>query len=171
MVKPGRSSTKNKQSLPSHVFVLDNGGFSIKAGFAPDALSQDAETLKRCHTIPNSLVRTKDKRVYVASQQENIQTWTEATFRRPVERGQLVSWEAQKAIWDQSFFDTETANRDLLIREPEDTTLILTEAPNTMQALQKNADEIIMEEWGFGAYVRVLGGYGYISICANSKRY
>lgn len=81
-------------------------------------------------------------------------------FRRPVEHGQIVSWEAQKEIWDQSFFDEKTAQRDLLIAQPEETTLILTEAPNTIPALQKNADEIIMEEWRFGGYSRVVGGYG-----------
>ena len=40
---------------------------------------------------------------------------------------------------------------------PEETTLILTEAPNNLPALQKNADEMVMEEWGFGGYMRTLG--------------
>lgn len=71
-----------------------------------------------------------------------------------------MNWEAEKEIWDYSFFDEKTANKGLLIKEPEDTTLVLTEAPNTMQALQRNADEIIMEEWAFGGYARVVGGYG-----------
>jgi actin-related protein 6 len=75
-----------------------------------------------------------------------------------VERGQLVSWEAEKEIWDHSFFDELTAKRDLLVKQPENTTLILTEAPNTLPFLQRNADEIIMEEWGFGGYARVVGG-------------
>ena len=71
-----------------------------------------------------------------------------------------MNWEAEQEIWDYSFFDEKTAHKDLFVKEPGDTTLILTEAPNTMQALQRNADEIIMEEWGFGGYARVVGGYG-----------
>lgn len=160
MPKATKPAARDSQFLPSSTFILDNGGFSIKAGFAPSWPSADADTLKRCRATPNSLARTRDKRTYVASQQDNISQWSEATFRRPVERGQLVNWEAEKEIWDYSFFDQKTAHQELSVKEPEDTTLILTEAPNTMQALQRNADEIIMEEWGFGGYARVVGGYG-----------
>ena len=145
--------------LPSSTLVIDNGAYSMKAGYAPDSPRPDSETLSRCHTIPNALARTREKRTYVASQLDaQVTQWNEATFRRPVERGQLVSWEAEKEIWDHSFFDEKTAQRDLLVNQPEDTTLILTEAPNTIPVLQKNADEIIMEEWGFGGYARVVGG-------------
>jgi actin-related protein 6 len=108
----------------------------------------------------HSLVRTRDRRIYVASQQNDISQWSEATFRRPVERGQLVNWEAEKEIWEHSFFDQKTAHQRLFLKDPDETTLILTEAPNTMHALQRNADEIIMEEWGFGGYARIVGGYG-----------
>ena len=131
----------------------------MKAGHAPASPVRDSEALSRCHTIPNALARTRDKRVYIASQLDTqVSQWNDATFRRPVERGQLVSWEAEKEIWDHSFFDERTAKRDLLVVQPEDMTLVLTEAPNTMPVLQKNADEIVMEEWGFGGYARVVGG-------------
>ncbi|RMZ90245.1 hypothetical protein DV736_g2521, partial [Chaetothyriales sp. CBS 134916] len=86
----------------------------------------------------------------------DVTQWSEAVFRRPVEHGQVVSWEAQMEIWDSSFFNTKTAHKDLLITNPEDTTFIFGEHPNTLPALQKNADEIIMEEWGFGGYMRTL---------------
>ncbi|OAP58909.1 hypothetical protein AYL99_06206 [Fonsecaea erecta] len=150
-------STRNTPGLPSTTFVLDNGGYSIKAGFAPSDPVPDTQALSRCHTVPNSIVRSRDRKVYVGSQSEEITQWSEALFRRPVENGQVVSWEAQKEIWDQSFFDERTAKKDLLIKSPEETTLIFTEPPNTMPAFQKNADEIIMEEWGLGGYSRVIG--------------
>jgi actin-related protein 6 len=131
----------------------------MKAGYAPDSPTSDSQALSQCHIIPNALASTRDKRTYIASQLDTqISQWNDATFRRPVERGQLVSWEAEKEIWDHSFFDEKTAKRELLVNQPEDTTLILTEALNTMPVLQKNADEIIMEEWGFGGYARVVGG-------------
>ncbi|KIX06882.1 uncharacterized protein Z518_04858 [Rhinocladiella mackenziei CBS 650.93] len=157
MPRTSKTSARNIPGFPSTTFVLDNGGYSIKAGFAPSQTLSDTETLSRCHLIPNGLVRTRDKKIYVGAQSEEITQWSEALFRRPVENGQVVSWEAQKEIWDQSFFDERTARRDLLVRAPEDTTLIFTEPPNAMPALQKNADEIIMEEWGFGGYSRVIG--------------
>ena len=43
------------------------------------------------------------------------------------------------------------------IASPEETTLVLTEAPNALPVLQKNADEMVMEEWGFGGYLRCVG--------------
>ena len=149
--------TVSETSLPSRTFILDNGAHTIKAGFAPEWPSSDVDTLRRCHNIPNSLVRTRDKRTYVAREQETITQWNEAVFRRPVGRGQLVNWESQKEIWDQTFFNKDTAVSDLWIEDPATTTLLFTEPPNTIQALQRNADEIIMEEWGFGGYARRIG--------------
>jgi actin-related protein 6 len=150
-------STRNTPGLPPTTFVLDNGAYTIKAGFAPLNPKLEADILAKCHTVPNSIVRSRDKKTYVAAQSSKITQWSEALFRRPVENGQVVSWEAQKEIWDESFFDERTAGKDALIKTPGETTLVFTEPPNTMPELQKNADEIIMEEWGFGGYTRVIG--------------
>ncbi|KAI5294562.1 Actin- protein 6, partial [Ascosphaera atra] len=52
----------------------------------------------------------------------------------------------------------KTAKRpDLRVADPGDATLILTEAPNALPTLQKNTDEIVMEEWQFGGYARCIG--------------
>ncbi|KAL6252585.1 Actin-related protein 6 [Rhinocladiella similis] len=157
MPRQTKASARHVPGLPSTSFVLDNGGFTIKAGFAPTDPATDDATLSRCHTIPNAIVRSRDRKTYVGSESAEITQWSEALFRRPVENGQVVSWEAQKEIWDRSFFDEKTAGKDVVVKSPEDTTLIFTEPPNSMPALQKNADEIIMEEWGFGGYSRVIG--------------
>ncbi|KAL2423463.1 Actin-like protein arp6 [Exophiala dermatitidis] len=157
MPRGSRASARSVPALPSTTFVLDNGGYSIKAGFAPSEAAADTEALTKCRTVSNTLVRTRDKKIYVGAQTEEITHWSEALFRRPVENGQVVSWEAQKEIWDQSFFDERTATKDVFVADPANTTLIFTEPLNTMPALQKNADEIIMEEWGFGGYSRVIG--------------
>ncbi|KAI1619829.1 actin-domain-containing protein [Exophiala viscosa] len=155
--RASKSSARGIPGLPPTTFVLDNGGYTIKAGFAPAPFVSDQDALFKCRVIPNAIVRSRDRKVYVGSHSEEITQWSEALFRRPVENGQVVSWETQKEIWDQSFFDESTATTELLITSPEDTTLIFTEPPNTMPALQKNADEIIMEEWGFGGYSRIIG--------------
>ena len=153
-----KAAARAPPQLPSRTLVLDNGGYAIKAGFAPSQPENDEQTLSRCTSIPNSIVRTRDRKTYVAAQADkDVTQWSEAVFRRPIEHGQVVSWEAQKEIWDYSFFDQKTAKKELFVAQPEDTTLLFTEHPNTIPTLQKNADEIIMEEWGFGGFTRVLG--------------
>lgn len=139
--------------------MLDNGAFTIKAGFAPSENISDAENLQSCEVIPNCIVRSRERKTYVAAQSDKITQWSEAVFRRPIENGQLVSWEAEKEIWENSLFDEKTASKKAFIQDPADTTLMFAESPNTIPALQKNADEIVMEEWGFGGYMRVAGGW------------
>ncbi|OAT14205.1 actin-like protein arp6, variant [Blastomyces gilchristii SLH14081] len=158
--KPSRAAKRapSPPPLPSKTFIIDNGAYTMKAGYAPDQPSAEPP-LNSCLVIPNALARTRDKRVYIGAQlSTHISDWNEATFRRPVEKGYVVSWEAEKEIWDHTFFDDGTARKpELRCADPENTTLIFTEAPNAMAALQKNADEIIMEEWGFGGYLRCIG--------------
>ncbi|KAJ5580083.1 Actin-like protein arp6, partial [Penicillium hispanicum] len=145
--------------IPDKTFVLDNGAYTMKAGWAPDASSSE-EALSLCSSIPNTLVKTRDNRTVIGAQlSTHVTDWNEAMFRRPVEKGYIVNWEAEKEIWEQSFFeDKATArNKNTRITAPEETTLVLTEAPNAMPVLQRNTDEMVMEEWGFGGYVRCLG--------------
>lgn len=143
--------------IPEKTFIIDNGAYTMKAGYASDAAE---EALSACTSIPNCLVKTRDNRIVVGPQiSTNVSDWNEAMFRRPVEKGYLVNWEAEREIWEQSFFEEKatTRNKNFRIATPEETTLVLTEAPNTMPILQRNTDEMVMEEWGFGGYVRCLG--------------
>ncbi|KAJ9284605.1 actin family [Paecilomyces variotii] len=149
------------QELPQKTFIIDNGAYTIKAGYAPSfpPPEDEDEALSSCSVIPNAFVKTRGNRTFLASQlSSHVAEWNEVAFRRPVEKGYIVNWEAQKEIWEQSFFDGKTVrNSNLHITDPENTTLVLTEAPNGLPALQKNADEIVMEEWGFGGYLRCVG--------------
>ena len=151
---PAKPTTSKVQPLPEKTFIVDNGAYTIKAGYAAafPPPEDEAQALSACVTIPNALAKTRGNRVFIGSQlSTHISDWNEATFRRPVEKGYIVNWEAQKEIWEHSFFDEKTAwNKEVRITDPENTTLLLTEAPNCLPALQKNADEIIMEEWSFG---------------------
>ncbi|PYH72561.1 actin family protein, partial [Aspergillus vadensis CBS 113365] len=157
----GRASVAKVQSLPDKTFVIDNGAYTLKAGYAPDSAPPEdqSKALAACTEIPNAIVKTRGNKIYVGSQlNTHVTDWNEMMFRRPVEKGYIVNWEAQKEIWEHSFFDEKTVrSKDLRITDPEDTTLLLTEAPNALPALQKNADEIVMEEWGFGGYLRCVG--------------
>lgn len=158
MARAPKTAAHTAAHIPQSTFILDNGAYSIKAGFAPVTETSDNDILQACNIVPNCLVRSRERKVYVAAQSEDIIQWSEAVYRRPVENGQLVNWEAEKEIWDYSFFDEKTASRTCFVADPTDTTLLLAESPNTMPALQKNTDEIVMEEWGFGAYMRTVGG-------------
>ncbi|KAI9373959.1 actin family [Aspergillus egyptiacus] len=157
----GRNPIAQVQPLPDRTFIIDNGAYTMKAGYAPDfpPPENEEDALSACTAIPNAIVKTRGNRIYVGAQiGTNITDWNEMLFRRPVEKGYTVNWEAQKEIWEQSFFDEKTVrSKDLRLADPADTTLIFTEAPNALPALQKNADEIIMEEWGFGGYLRCVG--------------
>ena len=86
--------------LPENTLVVDNGAFTIKAGHVNIPGQRE-----NCQVIPNCLAKDREKRVWIGSQLENCKDYGEIVFRRPVEKGYLVNWEAEKAIWDQSFFD------------------------------------------------------------------
>lgn len=96
-----RQTKATGYALPEQTLIVDNGAYSMKAGFA--TTSSDPE--KDCHVIPNCMARSRDKRVWVGSQLENCKDFGEMVFRRPVEKGYLVNWEAEKEIWDSTFFD------------------------------------------------------------------
>lgn len=157
MARAQKTASRNAAGTPHNTFILDNGAHSIKAGFAPVTEASDNEVLENCSVVPNCLVRSRERKVYIAAQSEDITQWSEAVYRRPIENGQLVNWEAEKEIWDYSFFEEKTASRSCYVADPSDTTLMLAESPNTMPALQKNTDEIVMEEYGFGGYTRTSG--------------
>ncbi|KAL8810583.1 MAG: hypothetical protein Q9200_002453 [Gallowayella weberi] len=145
-----RRSAVHEAPLPNKTLILDNGAYTIKAGFllsSPD--------LDHCHIVPNCLARERDKKVWVGSEIETIRDFGEVAFRRPVEKGYLVNWEAEKAIWDSMFL----VQKSKLHCDPRDTNLILTEAPNTPAALQSNCDQVVFEEYEFASYRPSLNAY------------
>lgn len=145
--------------------IIDNGAFTIKTGFAtaePDP--QD------CHVIPNCVARDRERKVWIGAELANCKDFGELAIRRPVEKGYVVNWESERAIWNQTFFGQKAALKVHIqstdIRaistehqqcDPKETNLILTEAPNCPQALQTNCDQMIFEEFEFASYCRILG--------------
>ncbi|KAL8672701.1 MAG: hypothetical protein Q9168_002861 [Polycauliona sp. 1 TL-2023] len=143
-----RRSTVHEKTLPARTLVVDNGAYTLKAGF-----SSPSPSLEDCHKIPNCLARERDKKVWVCSEIEKIRDLGEVAFRRPVEKGFVVNWDAEKAIWDSTFL----AKKSALYCDPHDTNLILTESPNTTAALQSNCDQVVFEEYEFTSYSRHIG--------------
>ncbi|KAI9793186.1 MAG: Actin- protein 6 [Peltula sp. TS41687] len=146
--KPTTASTPH-QNTPT--LILDNGAFTMKAGFAQSTTPADPSN--DCHLIPNCIGRARDKRIWIGGQLHNCKDFGEMAFRRPVEKGYLVNWEAEKEIWEKTFFDKDAK----LKCDPHETNLILTEAPNAPQALQANCDQMVFEDFGFASCVRCLG--------------
>jgi actin-related protein 6 len=99
------------------------------------------------------MARDRERKVYIGSQLDKCKDFGEIVFRRPVEKGYLVNWEAEKEIWEHEFFEDKAQ----LHCDPRETGLILTEAPNTLPALQTNCDQIVFEEFGFASYYRCPG--------------
>lgn len=95
-----RASKPQERNLAKNTLVIDNGGHTIKAGFVKDEPAVDD-----CQVIPNCLARDRARRVWIGAQLERCSDFGEIAFRRPVEKGYLVNWEAEKAIWDVSFLE------------------------------------------------------------------
>lgn len=137
---------------PTRTLVLDNGAYTIKAGFVShqnDGAGED-DTTEEPRVIPNCIARDRDRKTYVASELERCKDYGEIMFRRPVEKGFIVNWEAQKEIWEREFFDPKAPQRC----DPSETRLLLAEHPNSLPVLQTNCDQMVFEEFGFASYYR-----------------
>ncbi|OQO10787.1 hypothetical protein B0A48_04087 [Cryoendolithus antarcticus] len=144
-------------NLQPRTLILDNGADTIKGGFSSHQDQDNTSSADQCHIIPNSISHsTRDRRTYIASQLSTCLDFGELAIRHPVENGYIVNWESQKAIWEYEFFDDGAKARGLWC-EPRGTNLILTEQSSAPIAVQRQADEMVMEEFGFGGYARVVG--------------
>ncbi|KAK3906086.1 actin family [Staphylotrichum tortipilum] len=132
---------------PSSTLVLDNGADTIKAGFVT------GDKVDGPRVIPNCIARDRHRKTFVGSELEKCRDFGELAFRRPVEKGFVVSWEAQREIWDREFFDDKAPQRC----DPSETRLVLAEQPNALPALQTHCDQMVFEEFGFSSYYRGIG--------------
>jgi len=108
---PPKGSRKSAIAAPSKTLVLDNGAYTIKAGVVPGASTEPS--YDDCKVIPNCIARsTRDKCTYVASELDACKDFGELAFRRPVEKGFIVNWEAEKAIWEHEFMGAVGAQGD-----------------------------------------------------------
>lgn len=145
----GRKSKPALPAKPQTTLIIDNGAYTLKAGrVSGSTVDVDAPLV-----VPNCIARNRLKKTYVAAELEQCRDFSEIQFRRPVERGFVVNWEAQKEIWDRQFFDDKAPLRC----DPAETRLILAEPPNSLPVLQSNCDQIVFEEYGFTSYYRGIG--------------
>ncbi|KAF8125744.1 actin-related protein Arp6 [Boletus edulis] len=121
--------------------VLDNGGSTIKAG----VVGND-ETVR---IIPNAVVRSKgDKTTYIGHEIARCSDFSSLHYRLPFEKGYLVDWDTQKAVWD-GVFSTEA----LSVNAPE-SSLIITEPYFNLPNIRDVYDQFVFEEYEFQSYYR-----------------
>jgi actin-related protein 6 len=101
-----RRATKAAEAaaIKPHTLIIDNGGSSIKAGFAGASPGLDD-----CQIIPNCIARDHERRLYVGRQLEKCKDFYHIAVRRPVEKGMVVNWELERAIWHQTFLSEKDA--------------------------------------------------------------
>lgn len=141
--------------------ILDNGSYNIKIGYN----TSDSSEIKR---VQNTICKTKDKRHLISNQIHSVNDISGITFKRPIEKGNLVSWEVERQIWDYAFCSRDV---DLNV-DPSDTHLILGETPFTLPQLSTNTDQIVFEEYGFQSlYKNPMASFVPWSFEKNEKLY
>ncbi|KAJ2917005.1 hypothetical protein MD484_g3425, partial [Candolleomyces efflorescens] len=128
------------------IIVLDNGGSTIKAGLVGNR-RKEVEPSSRI--IQNAVIRSKgDKASYIGHEFEACKDFASLHYRLPIEKGYVVDWDAQKAIWDGIFsdqvFNIDTTEASILITEP------YFNLPN----IQEVYDQFVFEEYEFQSCYR-----------------
>ncbi|KAJ7582804.1 actin-related protein Arp6 [Mycena floridula] len=123
--------------------ILDNGAATIKAG----VLNEGEDVLPRL--IPNAIVRSKgDKKTYFGHEIERCKDYASLNYRLPLEKGYIVDWDAQKAVWDGIF------SEEVFGIDTTEATLLLTEPYFNLPKIQTICDQFVFEEYEFSSYYR-----------------
>ncbi|KAF9013049.1 actin family [Cyathus striatus] len=124
--------------------ILDNGASTIKTGIAGD---EQYPRLSRLRIVQNAVIRSKgDKTTYFGHEFDNCRDYASLHYRLPCEKGYIVDWDAQKAVWDGIF------SEDI---DPAQTTLLITEPYFNLPNIQDVYDQFMFEEYEFAEYMRV----------------
>ncbi|XP_011298053.1 actin-related protein 6 [Fopius arisanus] len=114
-------------------FVLDNGAYTIKAGFSngPPQI------------IPNCIMKAKSerRRPFIGNQIEDCRDASGLFYMLPYQKGYLVNWDVQKTVWDYIF------SKDCLSTSLNNCPTIITEPPFNFAPIQEAMVEIFFEEY------------------------
>ncbi|SPO05551.1 related to actin-like protein [Cephalotrichum gorgonifer] len=138
-----RKSRASGPAPPTKTLILDNGAYTLKAGYSTSAAPR---------VLPNCIARDRHRKTYISSELSKCKDFGEIQFRRPVDKGFVVSWEAEKGIWEAEIFAEGGLGCDA-----SETRLILAEPPAGIPALQTNCDQMVFEEFRFASYYRAIG--------------
>jgi len=129
--------------------VIDNGsGLSCKVGFAGECVPQAiipsvVGRPRRCGTSKFGSI--KQKEIYIGEHAQTKRSFL--NVRKPIENGLIIHWEDMEALWHYSF---QTELRIV----PDETNILLTEAPLNPRCNREKMTEIMFESFGFnGIYL------------------
>ena len=133
-----------QQQQQQRVLVLDNGGHTVKAGYAG--------TDEPSFVVPNCFARPKNNLTkIVADETEDFRTssiFSNLRYARPFERGFLTNWGAQADVWNRLF------SPKFLDVDPACTTFLVTRPCMNLTPLKAQMDEVVFEQYGFASYCR-----------------
>lgn len=128
--------------------IIDNGAYNIKIGFNHN--DKEEKSIIKVH---NAMMKTRDGVIHIGNEYlKQTNNYSGIMIKRPIEYENLISWELEKLIWNQSF-NAISPNKEI---DPSETNLILTESPMLLRQISMNTDQIIFEEYGFSNYYKCI---------------
>jgi len=114
------------------VVVIDNGSNAIRVGFSgkPNSL----------RVYGNYIAKSKTEKKFFIGGVGLAKDKLGLQFRRPFDRGYLISWDTEKEIWDAVFSG---------FVKPDSSHLLLSEPLFNPGSVRKVQNEILFEEFGF----------------------
>ena len=127
----------------SNIFVLDNGGGQLKAGFSN-------QTSPRI--IPNCITKAKSekRRAFVGDQLDDCRDLSGLFYMLPFQKGYLVNWDHQKTVWDY-MFGRDCFNIESKLSQFD---LVFTEPYFNFNSIKEGLSELLFEEYGFKSIFR-----------------
>ncbi|XP_040574868.1 actin-related protein 6 [Lepeophtheirus salmonis] len=122
--------------MNSDTFVIDNGGYFLKAGFS----NQSPPRL-----VPNCITKAKSekRKPFIGDQINECRDLSSLYYCLPFQKGYLTNWDTQKKIWDYLFSES-CCNVDT-----RDTNLIFMEPLFNFNSVQEGINEMLFEDYGF----------------------
>ncbi|XP_055947312.1 actin-related protein 6-like isoform X2 [Argiope bruennichi] len=122
--------------MATNVFVLDNGGYTVKAGFSTDSEPR---------FIPNCITKAKSerRRQFIGTQLDECKDFSGLYYSYACTRGYVLNWDVEKQIWDHIF------GPDHFKVDFKETCLIVTEPYFSFQSMQEAMVEVAFEDYKF----------------------